>query len=78
MVIPVDATVLMEAYLPAHRRQWPRLLGLEAVQDAAIEWAKRRNEAKGEPALLVLAPVKCESYFVDNGGTGKDRSDSAA
>lgn len=74
MVIPVDATVIMEAYLPDHRRQWPRLLGLEAVQDAATEWAMRRNEAKGEPALLVLAPVKCESYFVDNGGTGKDRS----
>jgi hypothetical protein len=31
-------------------------------------WLKRRNERPDEPALLLLCPVKCESYFADNGG----------
>ena len=31
-------------------------------------WLKRRNERPDEPALLLFCPVKCESYFADNGG----------
>lgn len=69
LLIPVDATVLMEAFEPEHFREIPRILRIEAVEEAIRYWAKYRQDAPHEPALIVFAPVKCESYFADNGGS---------
>lgn len=70
LVIPVDATVLMESVLVAQHQTARELLEVNAVERVAVEWAKRRADLahRGEPAQLFLVPVKCESYLADNGG----------
>jgi hypothetical protein len=68
LLVPVDATVFMEASETRHRQQVHRVLRRAAVRDAIQEWAKERQDYENEPALVIFAPVKCESYFSDNGG----------
>ncbi|MCZ7460429.1 hypothetical protein [Streptomyces sp. WMMC940] len=74
LLVPVEAAVLMEAVTPAQRRAAADLLGFEDVQAMARKWARARNlpEHRDEPAVLVLAPLKCEKYFDDNGGKGRE------
>ncbi|MEV6025620.1 hypothetical protein [Streptomyces sp. NPDC052036] len=74
LLVPVEAAVLMEAVTPAQRRAVADLLGLEDVEALARKWARARNrpEHRDEPAVLVLAPLKCEKYFDDNGGKGRE------
>ncbi|MGP4001793.1 hypothetical protein [Streptomyces sp. 8N706] len=72
LIIPIDATVLMEA---ERDRQWqsvPAVLETLSVLDIVELWATQRRELTDEPALVVLAPVKCEAYFADNGGFRDD------
>jgi hypothetical protein len=71
LIIPIDATVLMEAYEPKHKRAVPSILGVDDVVTVARSWAKKQRD---KPIVLMMCPVKCESYFNDNGGT-RDRSD---
>lgn len=68
LLIPVDATVFMEACDSRQYHEVPRVLRLGAVQEAVLYWAKFRRDMTDEPALVIFAPVKCESYFADNGG----------
>lgn len=68
LILPVEATVIMEAVANSHRRAVPAILNLAQVERIVREWAKDRANAADEPALLILCPVKCESYFLDNGG----------
>ena len=68
MLIPIDAGVLMQAEETRHKRAIPFILTTDTVANVAREWAIARKERNGEPALLMLCPLKCESYFNDNGG----------
>jgi len=68
LLIPVDAALLMESVLAPHKQAVPRLLNTRAVKEVARDWAIERNRQPKEPALVVFCPVKCESYFTDNGG----------
>lgn len=71
LLVPIDAAVLMEAVLPSERQVVPSILRTPAVEQFASEWAKARKTARlehREPGLMILAPLKCESYFADNGG----------
>lgn len=72
LLLPIDAAVLMEASTPAQRAAVPDLLGLVDVEAVAERWAKTRNQRPAEPAVVVLAPLKCEKYFSDNGGAGHE------
>lgn len=74
VILPIDAVVLMET--PTDLARWRnRYLQIERIKTFVEHWAKHRAVAKHkDPALLVLAPVKCESYFADNGGDD-DRSE---
>lgn len=74
LLVPVEAAVLMEAVTPAQRRAVADLLGFEDVEAMARKWARARNlpAHREEPAVLVLAPLKCEKYFDDNGGKGRE------
>jgi hypothetical protein len=74
LLVPIDAAVLMEAATPPQRAAVEMLLGFGDVEDVARSWAQIRNleENRSEPAVLVLAPLKCERYFDDNGGYGKE------
>ena len=68
LLVPIDAAVLMEASLAAHRQAWPYILTTWEVQQVVMDWAAARARNPDEPALLMLCPVKCETYFDDNGG----------
>jgi GTPase SAR1 family protein len=72
LLLPIDAAVLMEAASESQRRAVPHLLGIVDVEEIAGKWAKSRAGRPDEPAVVVLAPLKCEKYFDDNGGTGKE------
>ena len=66
VIIPIDATVLMEVD-SSHVPYILELLRVGEVADFVREWAKTRR-MHGDSTRLILAPVKCESYFDDNGG----------
>lgn len=66
VIVPIDATLLMEAGQD-HAQNLAAGLALSEIEENVREWAKRRK-GDGDAALLVLSPVKCESYFNDNGG----------
>jgi hypothetical protein len=68
LIVPVDASVLMEASRTEYKRAWPSILTTEEIRQVAGEWASARRLVDHEPALLIFCPVKCESYFDDNGG----------
>ncbi len=68
VVVPVDAALLMEAKTPAQETAALALHQMQLVEELILEWEKCRARSGG--GLLVLAPVKCESYFADNGGPG--------
>jgi hypothetical protein len=68
LIVPIDAAILMEATRPKQKRAAPSILAVAQVEQVAMEWATHCNSADHRPALLVLAPVKCEAYFDDNGG----------
>jgi hypothetical protein len=69
LVVPIDAAVMMEAAEPRHRAAVPSILTTGEVVEVARSWATKRHERVGrEPGVLVLSPLKCESYFSDNGG----------
>lgn len=68
LIVPVDASVLMEASRQEYRRAWPSILTTDEIRQVAGDWASGRKVAGPEPALLMFCPVKCESYFADNGG----------
>jgi hypothetical protein len=75
LIVPIDAAVIMEATAASHLRAVPSILATAVVADVVRAWLKQRNQRPEEPALLLLCPVKCESYFADNGGR---RDQSAA
>src|ERR1700680_707047 len=68
LLVPVDAALLMEAVESEHKRALPHLLTTVEVEQVARDWAIERNRLPAEPALIAFCPVKCESYFIDNGG----------
>lgn len=72
VIIPIDATLVMEAG-DRSMRDLLLSLRLEEVLEKVREWAKERTH-NGDSTRLMLVPVKCESYFNDNGGRS-DKSD---
>lgn len=75
LILPLDATLLMEAATAWQHQRAEALLNVSEIESiAARQWAKERHVAGLAPGLLVLAPVKCEYYFADNGGS-QDRAD---
>ncbi|MGK5110811.1 hypothetical protein [Geodermatophilus sp. CPCC 205506] len=76
LLVPIDAAVLMEAVLPRQRAAVGELLALLDVEEVGRTWAKGRltTDKEDEPAVVVLAPLKCEKYFSDNGGHGQDEA----
>lgn len=68
LIVPVESAVMMEADSARHRRAVPFILNTYEVEQVTRLWAKDRAKRPHEPALLIFCPVKCESYFADNGG----------
>jgi len=73
LIIPVDAMAVMEAVLERQLRSVPGILEIDSIATIVEEWTRVRQGRDSEPALVVIAPVKGESYFPE--GAGIDRSD---
>ncbi len=67
IIVPIDANLIMEVNNQKTSKASRKLLQVEEVKSLVVPWAKRRKE-KGESGLLLFVPVKCETYFSDNGG----------
>jgi GTPase SAR1 family protein len=65
LLVPIDATVLMEARVQRHTSALPEILRVQDVLSAVERWAKDRRTLDGSPlpATVVLVPVKCETYL---------------
>lgn len=74
LLVPIDASVAMESSTLEELKAANTTLQIAAAGAVARQWVKGRIE-KNEPGLLILVPVKCETYFSDNGGR-KDKSTS--
>ncbi|MGD9888970.1 MAG: hypothetical protein AB7S56_06875 [Halothiobacillaceae bacterium] len=68
LLVPIESAVMMEAHIAAHKRAVPSILNTHDVASVARDWAKARAKTPHQPAVMMLCPVKCESYFDDNGG----------
>jgi GTPase SAR1 family protein len=75
LLLPIDSALLMEAVNKAQLAAVPDLLGIVDVETVAVKWARARASHPDEPAVVVLAPLKCEKYFEDNGGSGHEADD---
>lgn len=74
LLLPIDAAVLMEGSVhQVAQQKRGEFLEISQVEYIVRDWAKHRSQ-NGQSSMLILAPVKCETYFDDNGGT-KDRSE---
>ncbi len=67
LIVIVDSNLVMEADSQDKVESALKLMETQKVKSLVEDWAKnRRNQQKS--ALLIFVPVKCESYFNDNGG----------
>ncbi|SHM37248.1 GTPase [Cryptosporangium aurantiacum] len=73
LLMPVDAVVLMETVGQSERKYVPSILTTPEVEDVVRDWARARHANPDEPALVIVVPVRTESYFADNGGV-RDRA----
>lgn len=71
IIVPIDATIIMETR-NTQRQELEESLQIFEVEELVRDWAKERF-AKQKSGLLLFVPVKCETYFNDNGGK-KDES----
>ena len=63
LIVPIDATLVMEAMSDRHEAKHTiKALQIDTVTRLARDWAKSRAQLNA-PSLLLLSPVKCESYF---------------
>lgn len=72
LILPVDAVVAMEHRGAAQTVAARHRLNVAAIEDAVQDWARERVIQKS-PGIILLVPVKCESYFSDHGGR-RDKS----
>lgn len=71
LLVPIDATVIMEANTGVRKAAVPHILHIADVKEVVREWAKARKSRPEEGSMLMLVPLKCETYFSDNGGFKK-------
>ncbi len=73
IIVPIDSNLVMEADSSSRYQTSQTLLEVQQVKELVRDWAKTRWD-KGESGLLLFVPVKCETYFNDNGGR-EDKSE---
>lgn len=67
LILPVDAVVAMECKGVEQTIAAMHRLNIAAIEDAVQSWARERIQ-QSSPGIVLLVPVKCESYFSDRGG----------
>lgn len=67
IIVPIDANLIMEADNKERRTAARELLQINDIKELVEDWSKQRRFQQ-ESGLLLFVPVKCETYFNDNGG----------
>ncbi|MBR0560412.1 hypothetical protein [Neokomagataea anthophila] len=70
LLLAVDASMIMESTGNEEKQAIDGVLKISETDQIVKEWAKAHNNM---PTSILICPVKCESYFSDNGGD-QDRS----
>lgn len=73
IIVPIDSNLVMEVDNRNSYQASQTLLEVQEVKELVGDWAKARWD-KQESGLLLFVPVKCETYFNDNGGR-EDKSE---
>lgn len=68
-MLVVDASLVMEASRSRETDAVEAILNISETEEIVEGWNKARHKIPNEPALVIICPVKCESYFNDNGGS---------
>lgn len=66
LLVPVDATLFMEADTPQKEVAAQTLHKVAAIEELIVEWEKGRARTAGH-GLIIFVPMRCEKYFADNG-----------
>jgi hypothetical protein len=74
LLLPIDAVLVMESARSGRLAEFAELAALTELRKGVQHWATGRKRNVNEPALALICPVKCESYFADNGGS-QDEAD---
>ena len=72
IIVPIDATLLMEADNRDRAAAARHLLQIYDLEELVRNWAKRRCSLTS--ALLLFVPVKCETYFNNDGGENQSHA----
>ncbi len=59
-ILPVDACIIMESNERRYEQKVRDNLCVDQVEGFVSDWQSKRGS---NPGLLIIAPVKCESYF---------------
>ncbi|HQJ06569.1 MAG TPA: hypothetical protein PLI57_09360, partial [Spirochaetota bacterium] len=62
IIIPTDATLIMEADTNDKKINIQRFLHIDTVQEIMQNWSKTKINSD-LPLLVILSPIKCESYL---------------
>lgn len=73
IIVPIDAALMVEANNKERAKAARELLQVYEVEKLVRNWAKGRL-AKGASALLLFVPVKCETYFNDDGDKNQSQA----
>ena len=68
LILPIDAVLAMHCATLAEEKACRTRLKITQVTAIVREWAKKRKDANA-PGILILTPVKCETYLVAPGAT---------
>lgn len=74
LLLVVDASLVMEASSSRETDAVAAILNIPETEEIVEGWSKARHNTPNDPALVIICPVKCESYFNDNGGS-RDNSE---
>ena len=64
-LLPVDSTLIMEPISSLERDAAARQLSIHQISNVVKKWAEMRRDSN-QQGLFIIAPLKCETYFVDN------------
>ncbi len=65
LIVPLDATLLMEAGNAQQSAKTKKAHNITKIKEIIVKWTNNLLEKK-ENGLLIFAPLKCETYFNDN------------
>ena len=74
LLLPVDATLIMEPISASERVAAARRLSIHQISNVVKRWAEIRRD-DNQRGLFIIAPLKCETYFPQKPSILEDKSE---